>query len=96
MTRKNLQTWNIIAALARLRPKKAGLSYQLEGACSILAAIAPFLTDRQMIGRAIVGACKRFKLGDLNRAKQFEVNNRFAAAALDALTKADAEAEVEV
>jgi len=82
--------------MASHRPKRGGLSYRLEGVFQVVAILAPVLTNRNMLGRAIVGACKRFNLGQVEKNAGYVVANRFAAAALDALAKVDADAEAEV
>ena len=78
--------------MASHRPKRGGLSYRLEGVFQVVAVLAPKLTNRKMLSQAIVGACKRFHLGQEDKGKKgYLVTNRFAAAALDALAKADVE-----
>jgi len=87
-------TKKFIVLMGSNRPKRGGLSYRLEGVFQSIVILAPVLTNRKMMGRAIVGACKRFNLGQVEKKTGYEVTNRFAAAALEALAKADEETTV--
>jgi len=91
-TREADLTKEIIGVVATHEPEHGGLSYRLEGVFQVVAVLAPKLTNRKMLSQAIVGACKRFHLGQEDKGKKgYLVTNRFAAAALDALAKADVE-----
>ena len=94
-TAVDTRTRKLIGLMASHRPKRGGLSYRLEGVFQVIVILAPQLTNRKMMERAIVGACKRFNLGQVEKKAGYVVTNRFAAAALDALAKADVEANVE-
>ncbi|MBI2004882.1 hypothetical protein HYS79_01820 [Patescibacteria group bacterium] len=89
-------TKKFVRLMASHRPKQGGLSYRLEGIFQVITALAPELANRQMMSRVIVGACKRFNLGQDEKKAGYMVTNRFAAAALDALAKVEADAEAEV
>jgi len=80
------QTKKLIQLLAKYKKKRGEMSDGLEGALRAIAAIAPWLEDRDKLARAITTACKRFDLGEQKRTG-FEVTNRYAAAALAALAK---------
>ena len=86
------ETRGLIKLLASFKPKRGELSYRFEGVCEALAEVAPLLKDREKLAGPITKVCERFKLGQENKKSgTFEVSNRFAAAALAALARTEAE-----